>query len=178
MSDNIIYCLKCPFTDNIHYVGKSTQGLVRPMQHLSESHSEKINDWVKDIAILGYAPIISILESGIKEEELDNKERYWIAKYLAQGENLLNNYLITYASLINKTEIIEPMNESVLKEVSICLKERRKLLGIKQNEVAEKLGVGIRWLRKIEQSDNTIQLNYLESFLYKIGLKLKLEKVK
>ncbi len=34
------------FTDNLHYVGKSTVGMSRPMQHMALYHSEKINVWV------------------------------------------------------------------------------------------------------------------------------------
>ena len=38
----LIYGLFCPITDELHYVGKSSNYLLRPLQHLTDSHSEKI----------------------------------------------------------------------------------------------------------------------------------------
>jgi hypothetical protein len=62
MQQYIIYGLYCPFTDNIHYIGKSTVGMLRPLSHMTKSHSTKINEWVSQLKVLGYKPIIKILE--------------------------------------------------------------------------------------------------------------------
>ena len=59
----LIYCLKCPFTKEIHYVGKSSSGMIRPLSHLNKSHSDKINEWVcLDIFIPTSYNIIRIFE--------------------------------------------------------------------------------------------------------------------
>jgi hypothetical protein len=35
----LIYSLRCPFTDDVHYVGKTTAGMVRPLKHLTKRKS-------------------------------------------------------------------------------------------------------------------------------------------
>lgn len=57
----IIYALKCPFTEEVHYVGKSTSGIVRPLTHMSKSNSDKINEWVISLKAIGSKPEIQIL---------------------------------------------------------------------------------------------------------------------
>lgn len=179
---NIIYCLKCPFTDEIHYVGKSTQGMLRPAQHLTNSHSLKIKEWVDDISTFGYTPKIEILEKNIHPEELSDKEIYWIAKCEKNGSRLLNKQYMTYAAILNdnisKMEDIEKHSSSLMKEVALAIKGRRKMLKITQPEFSSKLGIGLRWLRKVESGNNEVMLNYLEKLLGSLGLKLSLEKIK
>ena len=62
MNNFIIYGLYCPITNDLHYVGKSSVGLIRPLTHLTQSHSDKINEWVSQLKFLGHAPVIKILE--------------------------------------------------------------------------------------------------------------------
>lgn len=183
-TNNIIYALKCPFTDNIHYIGKSTKGLLRPMEHLKESHSIKIKEWVNDIGQLGYSPKIDILESNIvSEEELNEKEKYWIAKCLSKGCLLLNEKLITYAKIINAIVVKEEKQTdsseySVITDVSLLSKRTRTQLKLTQADLSYKLGIGLRWLRKIEGGkNNDVMLNSLERFLKYLGFKLKLERI-
>ena len=82
MNKNLIYGLKCPFTKEIHYIGKTTQGMLRPLQHLSKSQNEKVREWVNSLKELGHAPGIEIIEDNINIEELDDKEKFWINHFL------------------------------------------------------------------------------------------------
>ena len=47
---NIIYGLRDPRNDVYQYIGKSSVGAKRAIQHLTKSHSESVNCWVDMLA--------------------------------------------------------------------------------------------------------------------------------
>ncbi|MBX3164149.1 MAG: type II toxin-antitoxin system Y4mF family antitoxin [Bacteroidetes bacterium] len=49
---------------------------------------------------------------------------------------------------------------------------QRKKLGITQEELATKAGVGVRFIRELEQGKKTLQLNKVEQVLHLFGFKL------
>jgi len=63
--------------------------MVRPLTHLTKSHSDKINEWVHSLKFLGYRPIIKILEE-CTAENIDSREAEWIKKSIEDGYYLLN----------------------------------------------------------------------------------------
>ncbi|MBC7088680.1 MAG: hypothetical protein H5T96_09495, partial [Tissierellales bacterium] len=81
MKNRLIYALVCPVTNEPHYVGKSTQGMIRPASHLSTSHNEKIREWVNDLKLFGTSPEIRVIEYVPEEIDINGRERYWISKY-------------------------------------------------------------------------------------------------
>lgn len=89
----IIYGLTDPDTQEIRYIGKSTSGMKRPMEHKKpcnlKASSHKIN-WIKSLISNNKQYGIIILESTETPEELDSREIYWIAEYKARGANLTN----------------------------------------------------------------------------------------
>ena len=169
--------MKCPFTEDVHYIGKSTQGLLRPMQHISNSHSQKIREWVEDISIMGYAPIIGILESNIDSSQLNDKEKYWIAKYIKNGAILLNENCIKYPMITSVLNYKKDLKNSVINDVSNASRLVRKKHKLNQDEMAKKSGVGLRWLRKMEGRNNSVNLKLLEGYLAFLGVKLVIEKI-
>ena len=84
MKKLLIYGLYCPFTDELHYIGKSSRSMTRPLEHFTKSHSDKINEWVSQLKFLSYKPVVKILEE-CKENELDNKKKDWIKKSKEDG---------------------------------------------------------------------------------------------
>lgn len=185
ITNNIIYCLKCPFTDSIHYIGKSTHGLLRPMQHLTKSHSAKVREWVEDIGVLGYSPKVEVLESNIVDlQELGEKEKYWIAKSISKGDRLLNISSVTYSKIINSNIAkIGSVNTdtpfTVMKEVALLSRRIRKQHKLNQVEFAQKMGCGIRWIKKVESGrDNSVMLDVIENLLMKVGCKLTIERIR
>jgi uncharacterized protein len=61
-------------------------------------------------------------------------------------------------------------NANLLPFLSILIKEERIKLGLSQEDLARKIGLGLKTLRKIEQGDlnvNFIKLNYLLNFFGK-----------
>ena len=55
---------------------------------------------------------------------------------------------------------------------SAFIKFQRKKLGITQEELAAKAGVGIRFIRELEQGKETLQLNKVQQVLHLFGFQL------
>ncbi len=60
-----------------------------------------------------------------------------------------------------------------MSKISSFIKERRKLLGITQVELAEKAGVGLRFIRELEQGKESVRLDkvnvVLALFSHEVG---------
>jgi hypothetical protein len=140
----IIYALKCPFTNSIHYVGKSTIGMIRPLQHLKKSHSEKVSEWVNELKKIGHAPVVSILEYVAISDDIDTRERYWIQKELNNGSYLLNSVLINPLLVIpNLEQILGDDCGNNIAQISTFIKERRKSIGMTQPEFSERFSISL-----------------------------------
>lgn len=62
-----------------------------------------------------------------------------------------------------------------LEELANTIKERRKVLGITQNYLAELSGVGLRTLKAIETSQNNPTLETINKLAEVLGMEIKLE---
>ena len=173
MQKRIIYALCCPVTDEVHYIGKSTQGLIRPAQHMKESHSEKVREWVGDLAILGHAPKIRVLYNLPDTEDIDSLEEYFVKKHISEGHLLLNHCLVT-PLLISETLTENNGSPYDMSDIANFLKVRRKKRGMTQSELADLSGVALTVIRKIEQNDVSkgINIRGLQSLLALFGGKL------
>ena len=90
-SNNLIYGLFCPVTNNPVYIGKSSSGIKRPFQHIIEdSHNDNVNLWVHNLKEDGLSPVLVILEQGFDLMYSRDKEDFWIKKYISDGNLLLN----------------------------------------------------------------------------------------
>lgn len=166
----LVYALCCPFTDDVHYIGKSTQGMTRPLQHLNSSHSEKVIEWVDDLKALGNSPKVKILERVSEVDDLDVRERYWIYKYLDKDALLLNSNLITpFLVSENRSKELEDTNDVGINHISEFIKQRRKTVGLTQEQFAEKAGIALTVIRKIEQGKSNVSLEGLLHILKMFG---------
>lgn len=52
---------------------------------------------------------------------------------------------------------------------SLFLKERRKAVGLTQSELASKAGVGLRFIRDLEQGKETLRLDKVNQVLILFG---------
>lgn len=57
-------------------------------------------------------------------------------------------------------------------EISIFVKEKRKQLKITQLELAERAGVGLRFVRELEQGKATLRLDKVNQVLALFGAKV------
>lgn len=63
-------------------------------------------------------------------------------------------------------------------ELSSFLKEKRKKLGLSQKDLAEKSGVGLRFVRDIEQGKQTLRMDKVNTVLRLLGSKLVPQKIR
>jgi y4mF family transcriptional regulator len=175
----LIYALYCPFTYEIHYVGKSTSGMLRPLSHLRDSHSDKIREWVANLKELGYKPSIKILEYVAYEEDIDGRERYWIQYYLNNNSLLLNSVLISPLLVSPDLDQLLGNDEDMIPlKIGTFVKEKRKMFKLGQPEFATKSGVALTVIRKIEQGKTNLNLDSLLQVLQMFGCTLDVIKAK
>lgn len=176
VNKKIIYALCCPFTNEIHYIGKTTQGMIRPLQHLSESHSIKVREWVDGLKEINYSPIIKILEQVSSEEDLDLKEKNWIQYYLSKKALLLN--INSVSPILIKHDLEKLLGKGDLYiRIGKFVKEKRKKFKLTQEEFSSKAGVALSVIRKIEQCRHDYSLNSLIKVLKMFGCSIDICKL-
>ena len=57
-------------------------------------------------------------------------------------------------------------------ELNEFVKEKRRLAGLTQPVLAEKAGVGLRFMRELEQGKQTLRLDKVNQVLYLFGYKV------
>ncbi len=91
----IIYGLVDPFTGQLRYIGKSEEGMKRPLQHsmpslLAKNTNPHKCNWVRSVlAKCGIVEIL-IIQEFQEAEILDQAEIHWISYFRGLGCNLLN----------------------------------------------------------------------------------------
>jgi hypothetical protein len=77
-----IYSLKDPETNEIRYIGKTTNINTRLKAHITRSRHNKYHSarWVQSVLKRGFRPIIELVEE-CTEENWVEREKYWIAYY-------------------------------------------------------------------------------------------------
>lgn len=97
-SNTFVYALVCPYTDEIKYIGKTVNGLIRLYGHWRDFRKSSLSgkltrkqNWVKKLKKEKVKFKVIYLEYCENEEQLNDRERYWIAKFKADGVDLLNH---------------------------------------------------------------------------------------
>jgi y4mF family transcriptional regulator len=143
------------------------------MQHLTKSHSDKIQEWVEDLRMLGHSPVINIVEYILGCEDLDERERYWIQKELKKGSVLLNSMLVTPITIASDINTLLENHKPSHLHMGKTIKEKRKMLRLSQEDFASKAGVALSVVRKIEQGKTNLNLDSLLQMLSMFGLTLE-----
>ncbi len=153
---NIVYALESPHDGLTYYVGMSEVGLKRPYSHLRSSHSPELKQW---IASLGREPVVKILEREI--DDLKDRETYWINEFKKRNAPLINKSILTPKQL-----------KYADYKVGSFIKEKRKMLKITQKEFAERSGLGLRFVREVEQGKETCRMDKILQALALFGATL------
>lgn len=180
MENNLIYALYCPITNQAVYVGQSSIGLNRPFAHIKEkSHNIKVNEWINYLRLNGKEPILIVLENYFDKTFLNDKEQYWINKFLCEGNILLNQKSVSPA-FYTVTEFDKEDNNDFLYNIRMYVKGRRKLLKLTQTQLSKKSNIGLRFIREFEQGKkdnfNTKTIYNLIKFLGRVNLNIELIK--
>ncbi|MFA5207268.1 MAG: helix-turn-helix domain-containing protein [Candidatus Paceibacterota bacterium] len=191
MNENIIYGLKDPRTDEYKYVGKSIKGIERANSHLTHSHNPLVNEWINELKMDSYVPLVVILENVSDWTQLIDKEKYWVGK-LTDEEHDLFNILITDSynntldsynkKLIQQIKdrekvLNEKLNKSLMQfgsesDVGDLIKRRRKTLKVTQQQLADISGVGLRTIKLIELNKSNATINTLMKIFDTLGYEL------
>lgn len=129
-----------------------------PLQHLTNSHSKRVNEWVAKLAEDWKYPIIDIIEEVDNIDELPDREKYWIDYYYGLNPNLLNIQLIDKSLYHLKNEEEEEsfnyLSEIIFKIPQI-LRNERLYRNLSQKEIADKIGVSRSTISTLENGYNS-----------------------
>lgn len=156
---NIIYGLRDPRNDVYQYIGKSTVGINRPLQHLAHSHSPKVNEWVRELLNSSLCPIIDIIEEVEDINNLAEQEKYWINYYYDINPSLLNVQFVIPSLPINTSEDDESKFyylSSIIQNIPIILKRERIIRGLTQEVLSKEMGVSISTISLCERGENVV----------------------
>lgn len=64
------------------------------------------------------------------------------------------------------------VNDETVQQLINLVKEKRKQLGLTQQQLAEKAGVGLRFLRELEQGKNTLRIDKVNQVLKLFGYEM------
>ncbi len=62
---------------------------------------------------------------------------------------------------------------NIMLQLSEYVKEQRKIYGLTQDDLAQKAGVGLRFVRELEQGKETLRLDKVNDILHLFGQELK-----
>jgi len=159
MIRNLIYGLESPVDGRVYYVGMSEHGLERPYAHLSKSHNKEVTEW---LATLNTEPVVRILDRNLDNVDLlRTREQYWIRTMLQRKEPLFNKAIPTEKQLRYYDY-----------NVGQFIRERRKLVNLTQKEFALKAGLGLRFVRDLEQGKESCRLDKVLQALNMFGATL------
>lgn len=155
---NIIYGLIDSRNDLIYYVGKSSVGEKRPLQHLiRQSHSKKVNDWVDEMQKIWHPVKAIVLEETEDVNELPELEKKWIQKCRHLNPNLLNKQMTKSVISDSYSEEDDLLFQRLCSSISTfksTIRRRRLALGVTQGHLADLSGVHRTTIRDLESGKN------------------------
>jgi len=60
----------------------------------------------------------------------------------------------------------------MITKTAVLIKEKRKQVGLTQNDLAQKAGVGLRFVREMEQGKSTLRIDKVNQVLKLFGYEL------
>jgi len=169
MKNNLVYGLRDSRNDTYFYIGKTTSGIERPLDHLKNSHNQLVNDFVKEIELSNNEVLIDIIENNIDLNNLSIREKHWV-KFYSKIYELLNIRLL-YKEKEQKYFDVQNLDLNISNDLLILLRDtknivsnKRKKLKITQQYLAKKSGLNRSTITQIEKGEN-ISLSSLISIL-------------
>lgn len=172
VSPYLVYGLK-ESSGKFFYVGQSSTYLARPYSHLGTSSQPLVREKVDEIGRENVE--VEILEQVEKQTDLDNREKWWICHLFACKH-----------PLVNINPIIAPKERSICPNLTRRKKGKefdydsihhivrvlRANAGMNQNQAAARAGVGLRFLKDLEQGKKTVRCDKVQQVLDFFGYKL------
>lgn len=92
-TENVIYGLLEPKTNEIRYIGKAKNLTIRVRKHVQSSKLKEgthKNNWIKVLLKSGEKFVVIVIDSALTDDELNEKEIKWISYYKTIGCRLTN----------------------------------------------------------------------------------------
>jgi len=101
-----VYVLRCPDTNNVRYVGRTTSIYARASAARSAtSYSPRVRKWLKELKSQGKTVIFEVMSDGHEWHVARYEEERLVKLYFAQhGNNLLNTQLIPKYSIATPSD--------------------------------------------------------------------------
>ena len=84
-----IYTLSDPFTNEVRYVGQSSNPVARYAQHCAAFENSSKNLWIRALKNASAKPVLNLIEQCYQEMALETESKY-IVEYANSGCNLFN----------------------------------------------------------------------------------------
>ena len=152
---NLVYGLVDPRNDLVYYVGKTSVGKKRPLEHLLRSHSEEVNNWVKRLQENWIVVKVIVLEEVEELDTLPTVEESWIRKWSFLNPELFNKQLMQCIDYdVYSEEDEEEYNNlrGLICKIGTILKRRRIAVGVTQETLAEKCNISRYTISKVENN--------------------------
>jgi DNA-binding XRE family transcriptional regulator len=169
MKTNLIYGLRDPRNDVYMYIGKTTVGESRPLQHLIKSHNHLVNDWVKELSELSLTPFVDVIEKDIPLSSLAERELHYINYYSDHHESLLNG-AGRIAECISSPPQFSANDIEKTIQVLLNLEEVYKRIkistGYSCDYISEFIGVGRKTIYNIKKNELSVMLETVIKFMF------------
>jgi hypothetical protein len=175
--ENIIYGLKDPRNDVYQYIGKSTVGAKRPLQHLTEHGvaSKKVWEWILTLRERGMYPIIQIIERVEDLDKLNEREKHYIRYYHSINSNLLNTQHVNnnedadYIIKLRDDQDEEKFDTLfwIFFKIPQILKDERIYRKINQEEMSKRIGVSRSTISLLENGNN-VNMHTVRDYLLEL----------
>lgn len=149
-SKYLIYGIKCE--GKYIYVGQSTTYLRRPFDHLVKERGDEVE----------------ILEELPSADNIDFREQWWIFHLHAQGFNLENSEIVGR----KLPKACKHSDRSSSSDIGDWVTNMRIKLGYTQLQMAERVGVGLRFYKELELGKSTCRMDKVNQVLNFLGYKL------
>jgi len=153
-------------TNKIFYIGKGTG-----KRAYTGARNTKWTLFVKFLEEQGLTYETKILHVCDTEEEAFKLEKDAIKDAMFEGLILLNNQT-PHCNVDSVTEIQLGVSEFDGLIISDYVKRKRKLLKLTQLEMSKKAGVGLRFVREMEQGKTTLRMDKVNQVLALFGARL------
>jgi DNA-binding transcriptional regulator YiaG len=152
-----VYLHVNPITKAPFYIGKGCGRRAFDKTERNEAWSV-INGSLEAIGLTYEVQILHICSSA---QEAFDLERIEIILRLKAGQSLVN--------IFHKNSEVEPEIKSDLEDIPTYVRIKRQALGYSQRVFAERVGVGLRFLRELEQGKTTLRLDKINKVLGYLG---------
>ena len=100
----LIYTISEPATNEVVYVGKTTNLELRIKTHLQASHNSKLASWIKELSANGIIPKFTVVDN-CEDDDSVFFEKKWIKFYKALGFKFFNANMIDEAKTTHQFQL-------------------------------------------------------------------------